>query len=81
MSVQTISRWLKQVLDYAGVDTHVFKSHSTRAASTSAAKAQDVPLDQILEAAGWSKEATFSKFYDKPVVTVPGFGHAVLGSV
>ena len=63
------------------MDTDVFKFHSTRAAAASAAKVQDVPLDQILEAAGWCKEETFSKFYDKPVVTVPGFGHAVLGSL
>ena len=33
----TISRWIKNVLREAGIDTEVFKGHSTRSASTSKA--------------------------------------------
>ncbi|XP_055492372.1 uncharacterized protein LOC129697688 [Leucoraja erinacea] len=54
VSVQTNSRWLKQVLLYAGIDTDNLKSPSTRAASMSAARPMDVPIDYILAAAEWS---------------------------
>ena len=37
VSTDTISRWLKTVLAKSGIDTSVFKGHSTRAASSSAA--------------------------------------------
>jgi len=37
VSSATISRWIKENLADAGVDTDVFKAHSTRSASTSAA--------------------------------------------
>ena len=33
VSKQTISRWIKKVMFEAGIDTNVFKSHSTRAAA------------------------------------------------
>ena len=34
----TISRWIKRMMYEAGINTALFKSHSTRAASSSAAK-------------------------------------------
>lgn len=67
VSRDTISRWLKIVLEEAGIDTCVFSSHSTRAASTSAALSRDIPIDAILKCAGWSQSSTFTKFYNKPV--------------
>ena len=63
----TISRWIKEVLNIAGIDTKKYSAHSTRAASTSAAFSRDVPLSTILQAAGWSRIQTFSKFYCRPV--------------
>ena len=36
----TIARWLKQVMESAGIDTIIFKAHSVRSASTSAAAMQ-----------------------------------------
>lgn len=81
VSVQTISRWLKQVLTTAGVDTNIFKSHSIRAAATSAAMELDVPMDQILETAGWSREKKFQQFYHKPVVKPGTFAESILSSV
>ena len=39
ISGDTLSRWLKNTLDLAGVNTAKFSAHSTRAAATSAAKA------------------------------------------
>ncbi|XP_031555133.1 uncharacterized protein LOC116292034 [Actinia tenebrosa] len=67
VSRDTISRWTKTVLDKSGVDTNVYKAHSTRAASTSKASRGNVPIDQIMANAGWKSAETFYKFYDKPV--------------
>jgi len=66
VSKDTLSRWLKLVLNAAGIDTEKYKAHSTRSAATSAAKAIQVPIMDILQTAGWSSEPTFRKFYDKP---------------
>ena len=47
VSRDTITRWIKTVLCKAGIDTKVFKAHSTRAAAVSAAKRGDAPLHDI----------------------------------
>lgn len=53
-SSQTISKWLKCVLGKSGLDPSIFTAHSTRHASTSAAKRLGVSLDVIRNTAGWS---------------------------
>jgi hypothetical protein len=63
----TLARWLKLIMTAAGIDTSVFKAHSTRAASVSAA-AHTAPIEEILRTAGWSSAGTFAKFYNKPIV-------------
>ena len=68
ISRDTISRWVKMGLSAAGIDTTVFTPHSTRAASTSKAKAQSVSMDIIMSLAGWSKATTFQRFYNKEIV-------------
>ena len=70
----TVSRWIKNVLEKARVNTKVFSAHSARAAAASAAHSNNVPISTIMEAAGWSRESTFQKFYDKPVKDVVNFG-------
>ena len=67
VSPQTISRWLKGVLHLSGIDTSIYKAHSTRAASTSAAFRSGMAIDTILSTAGWSSARTFAKFYQKPL--------------
>jgi integrase len=62
---QTVSRWIRAVLSSAGVDTQ-YTSHSVRAATTSHAADNGVPLEDILAAADWSSESTFERFYHKP---------------
>ena len=42
VSAASISRWIKELLAEAGIDTGIFKGHSIRAASTSAAKTRGV---------------------------------------
>lgn len=78
VTTQTLSRWIKTCLQRAGVDTNVYKAHSTRAASTSAAAKAALPMDQILARAGWSSEKTFRKFYRKPFENKRNFTQAVL---
>ena len=42
VTAATISRWLKEILCRATVHMNIFKAHSTRTASTSAAKVQEL---------------------------------------
>lgn len=80
VSTQTLSRWVKEVLHKNGVDTNIFSAHSTRHASTSAAKRKGINIDVIRKSAGWTeKSATFSRFYDRPLVqNSKVFGQAIL---
>ena len=54
VSPDTIGRWLKTTLALAGIDVTKFGAHSIRSASTSAAKAMNIPIDIIMLNAGWS---------------------------
>ena len=79
VSSETISRWLKEMLKAAGVDTAVYSAHSTRAAATSTA-AKRMDICSILECVGWKSKSTFAKFYNKPITDEPAerFAHAVM---
>lgn len=67
---QSISRWIKEVLEKSGIDTNIFSAHSTRHASTSTAHKCGVSLDLIRKTAGWSESSSvFAKFYHKSVIT------------
>ena len=68
VSRYTISRWTKQVLTNSGIDTKMFTSHSTRAASATKAHQKEIPLDTILNTIGWESAKTFQKYYHKPVL-------------
>ena len=65
------------MLNKAGVDMEIFKAHSVRSASTSAAAMAGITTEDILKAADWSSEAVFQRFYHKPV-RVNEFSKAVL---
>ena len=67
MKTCTLSRWIFQVLKYAGINTKMFTSHPVRAASTSKAKALGTSLCQIFTKVQWSKESTWQKFYNKKI--------------
>lgn len=65
---QTISRWIKTVLNECGIDTNIFKSHSVRHAATSAAFRGGVNLDTIYKTAGWTERSSvFANFYNRPL--------------
>lgn len=66
-STQTISRWIKQTIGEAGVDTNIFSAHSTRHAATSKAIKNGIDLETIFRTACWSKNSkVFEKFYNLP---------------
>ena len=44
----TIARWLRSILDNAGIDTTIFKAHSTRVASVSAAANAGITTSEIM---------------------------------
>ena len=56
VTTETISRWFKQFLNSAGVDTDKFKPHSTRVGSTSHLVANNIDISSILKSVGWSNE-------------------------
>lgn len=59
----TVANWLKRIMQAAGLDTEMFKAHSTRAASTSKAKMEGLSVTDILQQANWSRAGTFTRFY------------------
>lgn len=82
ISKDTVARWLKKELKLAGINTSIFGAHSTRAASTSAAKAHNVSIATIITSAGWSSENTFRKFYNKAITSTKGnFGQKLLDTL
>ena len=65
VSCQTISSWIVSVIKQAyenQTDLKV-KAHSTRAIGPSWALFKGASLNSVLEAADWSSEVTFKKFY------------------
>ena len=72
----TISRWIRNLMQSSGIDVSIFKSHSTRAASTLAAINQGVSVKDIVKTANWTSESTFKRFYWKPISS--DFGNSVL---
>jgi hypothetical protein len=80
VTTSSIARWLKTVLVLSGIDGSVFKAHSYRGASTSAAYYNGVSLATILKTANWASATTFKKFYYRQVAdTSTNFANQVLG--
>ena len=77
----TIARWVKTVLQQAGIDVSTYTAHSGRAAATSHAQKQGLNLQEIMKSAGWTLLSTFEKFYKKPIETIHNLGEVVLNSV
>ena len=77
ISAPSLTRWLRSLLKAFGVNSDIFKAHSVRGASTTAAANSSVPLSEMLKMAEWSSPSTFQKFYYKPVHS-SNFAHAGL---
>ena len=82
VSSSTVARWLKRVLNNAGIDTSIFNVHSVRSAACSSASEVlvGVTTATILDAADWATETGFQRFYYKPKHNTT-FGHAVLSQL
>ena len=65
----TVSGWVKQILIMFGINTDIFKPHSTRSASPSHARLSGLSLSDILKRGFWSNKTTREKFYNKPILT------------
>ena len=82
VSSSTIARWLKTLMEEAGIDISIFKVHSVRGAANSAAAGAGVTSKDILDAADWSSEGTFQRFYFRQLGMSDRstFGSSVLSS-
>ena len=76
VSSDTISRWIKKVLSQVGIQS---TAHSTRSLSTSLAAASGLPIQEILKAAGWRNESTFTQFYK--IKTLKNFGESIIKEI
>ena len=63
----SISRWIKDVLHMASIDTKIFKGHSYRHASTSKACYAGLSIKDVLKQGNWSNRSTFERFYHQPI--------------
>lgn len=76
----TISRWIKEVLKIAGINTELFKGHSSRSAASTGAGLAGASTSDILNMGSWSNECTWQKFYNKPILTAEAsFQNKLLG--
>lgn len=81
-SKQSLSRWIKDTLSAAGIDTTIFTAHSTRHSSTSKAQRKGLSLDVIRNSAGWSKNSeTFARFYNRPLSETGSFLNSVFDTI
>ena len=66
----TLAGWCMHMLQWAGINTTVFSSHSTRSAAGSRINNLGVSFKGLAKAAGWSeKSKTFAVHYNKPINT------------
>ena len=55
------------MIGQSGIDTDIFKAHSTRSAATSKASNVAISLTEIIKQGHWSNSSTFKKFYHKEI--------------
>ncbi|XP_072939956.1 uncharacterized protein [Epargyreus clarus] len=83
-SKQTISRWIKDMMQHSGIDISKYTAHSTRHTATSSAKRTGVSMELIRKAAGWSLNSNvFAKYYNIPIsddTPQENFAYAALSS-
>ena len=71
VKAQTLARWMTNIMAAAGVDTAMFKQHSTRSASAAWLEkgTKSMSVAQICKHAQWSNlTTTYRKFYHKVVL-------------
>ena len=73
-----MASWTKNIMNESGVDTKVFKPHSCRSASTSAATNAGVTIDNVLKQGNWTNASTFYKYYFKEIENSKTFSEGLL---
>ena len=73
-SSDTISRWIKDELGMAGINTDIYKPHSCQSASSSKARDNGVGITDILKRGCWKSQNTFTKFYSKDIINKENSG-------
>ena len=58
---------MKEVTGNSGIDTEIYKPHSTRVASNSAAYKLGMPLQEGLKREQWSNACTFFTYYCRKI--------------
>lgn len=71
VSKQTISRWLKEVLKIANINTGIYSAHSFRGASLSHALNKGAKMEDIIRHGDWTNARTFKTYYNKPLEENP----------
>ena len=66
-TLQTISRWVKEIMLKAGINMENVNKVNFRSASASRAYSMGVSLTTIMNRAGWSRGSTFTRHYLKNI--------------
>ena len=66
-SKDLLVQWVKEVMGNSGIHAEIFKSHSTRVASNSAAYKLGMPLQEVLKRGQWSNAGTFFTYYFREI--------------
>lgn len=68
ISSNTLSRWTRELMEWAGLDSEVFTTHSIRSAVSSQMCRINIPIKDIMKKASWKTECVFRQFYQKPLM-------------
>ena len=68
-------------LSRLGINVSVYGVQSTRATSASGAYANNTSFYTVMKAAGWARESTFRKFYNKPLSCNENLGNNLYPTV
>ena len=63
----SIARWLRLIMQEAGIDMSKFKAHSIRSAAVSKVPLAGMSVNEIAKLGDWSNASTFYRFYKKDV--------------
>ena len=81
VSKDTITRWVNNVMQKAGIDVNKYVTHSCRSAASSYALGKNVPIKKIIDSCGWASERTFAAHYSKDVVNTETMAELLLDGV
>ena len=61
----TLSKYILTTMELAGIDTDVYKAHTTRGAFPSLMRRKGCSANNILEQGDWSSISTFQRYYSR----------------